>query len=159
MTLSQLPSNLTDYLSHSWDSTQSFISFPTTLEVLKRTHLFGAGSGPTNQPDIASGEPTSPQEHVSIPRDALEIISIQLRLNTLMSSQIPTPGKVQSNKKHHAQWAPLRDSSITSPRLCVVVVVCCCCCVLLLLLLCVVCCVLCLLLLCVVVCVLFLTTL
>ena len=39
-------SNLTDNLSPSWDLTQCLISFLTALDVLKRTHLLGAGSCP-----------------------------------------------------------------------------------------------------------------
>ena len=51
-----------------------------------------------DQPHIASSEPSSTQKQTRVSRDTLEIISIQLRLNPFLSSQILTPRQIQGNK-------------------------------------------------------------
>ena len=71
----------------------------------------------TNQPDITSGNASSTPKHTWIPGETLKIISVQLRLNSLLCSKITTPGQVQCNNKHHAQRAPLRNTNVPSPRL------------------------------------------
>ena len=71
----------------------------------------------THQPDIPSSEPSSTQEQLRVPRKTLKIVSIQLRLNSNLSSKIPTPGQIQGDDKHHAQRTTLRNTSIPSPGL------------------------------------------
>ena len=57
----------------------------------------------TDRPDILSSESGRTKKGPGTLSTALEIIRVELGLDTRHSLQSPTPGDIQGNNKHHAK--------------------------------------------------------